>query len=347
MIMELYKKIDKSKIQFDFIIDRENELFFCDEIKLNGGRIFYLKNINQVSIFEFKKQWDNFFKEHIEYKIIHCHVRSVASIVLNIAKQNGLTTICHSHSTSNGKGIKAIVKKVLQKNIIKYADFLFSCSRESAIWLYGGKNANSDKCYIINNSIDTSKYEFNSSVRDKIRNELEISNKIVIGQVGRIEKMKNHYYSLRVLKECLKYDERFILLIVGDGSLKQDVEQSIIDLNLKNNVIMIGNRKDVNELMQAMDIFVMPSLFEGLPLALVEAQASGLPCIVSNNISAGFLIPDLIHKLDLEEEYCNWAKVIRSSINSIRINSTQKIIEAGFDVVSNANWLENFYLNLK
>ena len=346
MIMEIYRKIDKSKIQFDFIIDHDNELFFSEEIINMGGKIYTLKNINEVNFFEFKKQWQNFFISHKEYKIIHCHVRSVASIVLKIAKKNGVKTICHSHSTSNGRGIKSIIKRIFQKNICKNADFLFACSEDSGKWLYGDYwDLKKKNCFLVNNAIDSSKYSFDCQIRKEIIEKYNFDNKIIIGQVGRLIDLKNHLFSLEIIKKLVEYNNRYILLIIGDGPNRELINDKIIEYKLEKNVFLLGNKNNVNEFMQAMDIFIMPSKYEGLPLALVEAQASSLPCIVSKNITAGFLIDELIYKLSLEN-IDEWVDVITSISNVKRINRKKRIIESGFDIKENVILLENFYIKI-
>ena len=347
MIMELYRNIDRTKVQFDFIVDKKNEMFFADEIEKLGGKIYIMNSYKLYNHFLYCYKLKRFFKEHPEYEIIHCHLKSIASIVLRIAKKFGLLTICHSHSTTNGTGAKAIIKSLLQKKIINYSDYLFACSENSAKWVYGEEVLKSDKCFIINNAIDSTKYIYNSEIRKRIRHELHIDNSIVIGQVGRIDNVKNHIYSLNILKKCLELDENYILMIVGDGILYNLIQNKIVDMQLENNVIMLGNRSDVNDLMQAMDVFIMPSLSEGLPLALIEAQAASLPCIISNKISAGILdIQNVsIHDIDAEN-YEDWVKAISHSLKHKRIDNSKLIESNNFDIKHNATWIENFYFEI-
>ena len=348
MIMEIYRKIDKSKIQFDFIIDRKNETLYEDEILKLGGRVYKFNScVKGYNIIQFKKEWNNFFKKHKEYKIIHCHVRSVASIVLKIAKKYGLTTICHSHSTSNGKGVKSYIKRKLQKRIVKYADYLFACSIDSAKWLYGEKMSQTNRCIIINNAIDTGKYLYNEETRNRVRKNFNFNDKIVLGQVGRLEEVKNYNFSIDLLSELVKRNSKYMLLIIGAGSLKDVIVDKIGKLNLKNNVLLLENRNDVNELMQAMDVFLMPSLWEGLPLALVEAQAASLPCIISENISDGILVDDIVSKLsiDLIDEWVKKVEEISSTLKT-RNDFTEIIKSKGFDIKNNVEIISKFYLSL-
>lgn len=348
MIMEIYRKIDKNKIQFDFIIDRKDETLYENEILKLGGKVYKFDNhLKGYNIIQFKKEWNDFLKKHKEYKIIHCHVRSVASIVLKIAKKYDLTTICHSHSTSNGSGFKALVKKFLQKRIVKYADYLFACSIDSAKWLYGEKMLQTNRCVIINNAIDTKKYLYNEETRNRVRKNLNLNDKIVLGQVGRLEEVKNYNFTIDLISELVKRNPKYMLLIIGTGSLKDVIVDKIAKLNLKNNVLLLENRNDVNELMQAMDVFLMPSLWEGLPLALVEAQAASLPCIISENILDGILVDDIVSKLNINL-IDEWLKKIEeiSSVLKTRKNFTEIIKNKGFDIENNVDIISKFYLSL-
>lgn len=348
MIMDLYRKIDKSQIQFDFIIDRKDDGHYVDEIESLGGRVYvfgdYFKGYNYG---RFVKQWKKFFRDHPEYDVIHCHVRSVASIVLKIAKKNGLKTICHSHSTSNGHGFKAAIKKYLQSKISKNCDYFYACSKESAKWLYGKKILRSGKCIIMNNAIDTTKYGFNKKIRGKTRKSLGLDKKIVLGQVGRLETVKNYGFSLRILKKLLEDDENYHLVIVGTGPLKKDIINQAKQLGIYANISILENRDDVNDLLRAMDAFVMPSFYEGLPVALVEAQASSLPCIISDTINDGAFSDALVVKKKLND-LDGWCKSIKN-INKRNRNSIDGVAivrRNGFDVRENVKKISDFYLSL-
>ena len=289
MIMNIYRNIDRNKVQFDFVVDRKDkkDLFYKKEIESLGGKVYifdeYFKGYNY---FAFIKQWREFFKKHPEYKIIHCHVRSVASIVLRIAKQNGLVTICHSHNTSNGKGVKAVAKELLQSRIHEYCDYYFACSKDAAEWLYGDKIAKSDKCIMLNNAIEVDKYKFNQKYRDEIRKKYNIADGVyIVGHVGRFEKQKNHEFIFELIKG-IKDDGRTIFMLCGDGTLKADFQKRIKEVGLDNKVVFVPNSAEIYKYYDAFDYFILPSLHEGLGMVLVEAQFSGLMCLVSPNIPA-------------------------------------------------------------
>lgn len=346
MIMNLYRKIDKKKFQFDFIVHGDDIGVYEEEIKKLGGKIYRMPKYKLYNHFSYKKAWTKFFKTHKEYKIIHGHMRSTASIYLKIAKKYKLVTLSHSHNTSNGRGFSSIVKYLFQLKIRKIADYLLACSYDSAVWLYGKKCASSEKCFIINNAIDVDNFVFNIETRDKIRKQFNLENKFVIGQVGRLATTKNHMFTLDLFKDYLLVNKDAFLMLIGDGPLENEIEGYIKKHNLEDKVIMLKNRSDINELMQAMDLFIMPSIYEGLPLTLVEAQSASLPCVISSNISAGFLIDSLIHKNSLDASKDSWIELIEKNKNEIRCDRRKEISKQGFDIKTNVKWLEKFYYKL-
>lgn len=346
MIMNYYRNIDKTKIQFDFIIDRKNDTFFVDEIKSMGGKVYYFDYLKGYNLINFKNQWNLFFKKHPEYQIIHCHVRSTASIVLKIAKKYGLKTLCHSHSTSNGKGIKSITKWFLQRKIPKYSDYLLGCSKESALWLYGNENCNKKNYIIINNAIDTKKFIFNNEIRNIVRKKMNIENKKVLVQIGRFVEVKNYFFTIELFKRLIKTNKDYFLILIGNGPLKESIKQRLNELKLQKYVLILENRNDINELLQAADIYLMPSFFEGLPLSLVEAQAASLPCLISKNISSGKIINELIFDLKLDNNFEEWINAIKMLSNFKRKNYLDEIVNGSFDIEENVYILTNLYLNL-
>lgn len=347
MVMNLYRAIDRTQIQFDFIVHNEKKQAYTDEILDLGGRIFHFPAFNGLNYFKMKKLWNCFFKEHPEYKILHSHVRSYASLYLPIAKKAGLKTIIHSHNTSSGKGIKAIVKWFLQRGLRNNVDYYFACSDVAGKWLFGKEIVKQSNYFLMKNAIDVEKYAYSESSRMKIRDEFNLKNKFVVGHVGRFHPQKNHLFLVDVFNEIHKKNPASVLLLVGMGDLMGLVKEKVLELKLEDSVIFAGARADVNELLSAFDVFVFPSLFEGLPVTLVEAQAAGLPVVCSDSITKEVIVTDLLEMLSLNQCVETWASVAISKLNMKREkNVKDKIAFAGYDISESSVWLEQFYINL-
>lgn len=345
-VMNLYRNIDRNLIQFDFIIDHPNELYFKEEIEELGGRVYSLPGFNGFNIGEVKKAWNRFFREHPDYRILHSHTRSYASLYLPIAKKNGLKTIIHSHSTSNGTGAKALIKKVLQYPLRYQADYLFACSEISGEWLYGKRAIKKENYKMIPNAIDVGKYTFSNKNRSEIRKEFNIPNgDIVLGHVGRFHEAKNHLFLLDVFYMYNKRHSNAKLLLVGDGELRKVIENRINELGLCRSVIMTGAKNDVNRLLSAMDYFLFPSIWEGLPVAVVEAQAAGLPCFVSSTVTKDVAVSSLVKYLTIKDGVECWVDEIENTPLT-KTDVSSQISEAGFDMKETSKELSNFYKEL-
>ncbi|MCH6266006.1 glycosyltransferase family 1 protein [Neobacillus citreus] len=345
MIMNLYQNIDRSKIQFDFIVHTDEKCAYDDEILKLGGRIFRVPAYCGKNHFSYIKVWKKFFEEHNEFKIIHGHVRSTASIYLKIAKKRGLTTIAHSHSTSSGKGLKAMYKDFLQYGIRYTADYFFACSKPAGEWLFGKEKLKKENFFILNNAIDIKKFIYNQELRSRKRKEFNIEDRFVIGHIGNFTIPKNHNFIIDIFKLIHEIKPKTVLMLVGDGSLRPSIERKIHSLGLMNHVILTGVRTDISELLQAMDIFVFPSLYEGLGIAVIEAQAAGLPCIISNKLPNEVMITNLVKKLSIHDPVDRWSEeVLRVSNGYVRENKFDEIFIAKYDVNDNVKWLERFYI---
>lgn len=346
MIMNIYRNIDRSKLQFDFIIDRADELFFADEIIELGGKIYTMPTFSLKNSFEFIKAWHTFFKEHPEYKIIHGHVRSTASIYLKIANRYGLVTIAHSHNTSSGKGITSILKNILQYPIRYTADDLFACSRFAGEWLYGKNVVRNENFFVIKNAIETDKFVHNLQVRNNKRKDMGLEGKFIIGHIGRFHEQKNHTFIIDIFKEIYKINGDSVLMLVGDGKLRQLIEEKANKMGLKDSVIFMGVRSDIPELLQVMDVFLFPSLFEGLPVTVIEAQAAGLKCFLSDTITKEVVITDLITSIGLDKSATYWANLIVGFIDGYsRKNMYSEILKNEYDIKENAQRLQCFYIS--
>ena len=345
LVLSLLKEARKKGVVFDLIIDKDNELQLKHEFEKLGSKIYCLPELKWNNIFKYIKQWDDFFHKHPQYEIIHGQVRSTASIYLKIAKKNGLYTIIHSHSTTAGKGIKAIIKKILQFFIKYVADYYLACSKESGIWLYGKKIVKNKNYKILNNGIDCYKYKYNEKVRKQFRDKLGITTKdFIIGHVGRFHWLKNQIFLIYILKEAKKINRNAKLILVGNtvDETYEKIKNTIKENDLEENVIIYGPTNDVSKIYNAMDCFVFPSIHEGLPISVVEAQTNGLKCYISDSISKEVIISDNIKYISLKQSAEEWANLIINSNNS-RIKN---IYNKKYDIKYSAEWLTDFYNNI-
>lgn len=339
-IMNYYRKIDRSKVQFDFLVHREFEADYDCEIQKLGGRIYRLPRLNPFSPVYLSKL-DAFFTEHKEYKIVHSHLDCMAGIPLKYAKKHGVPVrIAHSHSSNQTKDWKYLLKLIFKRNIVRYATNLFACGRDAGQWMFA-----TDNFQIIPNAIDSEKYVFDPIVRAEVRKELGIDeHSFVVGHVGRFAPPKNHAFLIDILSDVVLQRKDAVAILVGDGVLKVDIQQMVDARGLSENVIFTGVRADVHRLLQAMDVFVFPSVYEGLPVSLVEAQAAGLPCLISDKVPLECKKTDLVTQLPLEAGTQVWAKTVIETQSVPRANTLHAIRDSGFDIQQNAARLSDFYL---
>lgn len=345
MVMNLYRSINREKIQFDFIIDHTEDMHHVAEIKQLGGKVYVMPSFRGGNFFEIIKSWNNFFKEHPEYKILHSHVRSYAIIYILIAKKYGVKTLIHSHSTSNGVGIKSFVKKILQYPLRYSADWLLACSEDSGKWLFGESVLNKDNFCVFPNAIDINKYRFDEVIRNQYRKTFNIERKYVVGHIGRLHESKNHMFILEFIKELLSVNKDIVLVLVGDGELRKVIEDKIIELEISESVLLLGARSDIPQLLNMFDLFVFPSLWEGLPVSVVEAQATGLPCLISDTITDEVVIGNLVRKLPIDKGTECWVNEICNLINSER-NNMCNIESTKFNALRVVDELEKIYRKL-
>ena len=346
MIMNLYRNIDRSKVQFDFLVHTSKKCFFDDEIKQLGGRIFRVPYFNIINTLSYEKSLYRLFKAHPEIKIVHGHLGSCAHIYLNVAKKNDCFTIAHSHNTlPTDKSIKNTLYRLFSLRTRKVADYFFACGKKAGLDRFGEKIVSSNRFHILNNAIETQKYLFNSETRAKIRSELGVEKEFVIGHIGRFNYQKNHEYLIDIFNAVLKMEPSAKLLLVGDGNLRPEIERKINQLGIENKVIMTGVRKDVPELLQAMDCFLFPSHYEGLPVTLIEAQAAGLLVFCSDAITSEVKITSLIESHALSESPDRWAASILNHKNdNERKNRYEEICKNGYDILQTTKWLSEFYM---
>lgn len=343
MLMNYYRNIDRSKVQFDFLVHRDFEADYDREILELGGKIYHFPVLNPFG-YDYLKKLDLFYKEHPEYRIVHSHLDCLAGIPLKYAKKNGVPVrIAHAHNSNQTKNLKYPVKLFCRENITKNATHLFACSEEAGEWMFRGQPFR-----ILHNAIDAEKYSYNPETREKTRREFRFGrDTLVVGHVGRFMPQKNHSFILDIFKEVLKTKPDSKLLLAGEGDLEQEIKKKAALQHISDKVIFAGVRSDVPELLQAMDVFVLPSIYEGLPLVIVEAQAAGLPCLISDKVPIECeKTHGLVRQMRLDAGAEKWAEAVLEAVSVERKNTSEEIREADFDIKENGKRLEQFYLNL-
>lgn len=339
MIMNYYRMIDREQVQFDFLVHRRERAVYDNEIEALGGIIYRLPALNPFSG-KYTNELKRFFKQHPEYKVIHVHQDCMSSVILNVAQECGVEVrIAHSHSSSQDKNLKYLLKLYYKKQIAKYATHLFACGEAAGQWMYDGKEFE-----ILNNAINASNYRYDAQKREAMRLELGIDeNCLLVGHVGRFNYPKNHTFLIDIFQEvCHKEESK--LLLVGDGELRTEIEKKVLRNGLEDKVIFTGIRRDVADLLQAIDVFVFPSNYEGLPVTLIEAQASGLRCIISDKVPQDCKKTELVEQVSLQEGAGYWANRIIAAAKEVRIDTYEDIKQSGYDIQENAKRLQSFYL---
>lgn len=337
-LMNYYRNIDRTQIQFDFLTHRNYDGDYGKEILSLGGKIYHLPVLNPFGR-KYKKSLADFFDYHPEYQIIHVHQDCMSSVILKIAKKKNIAVrIAHSHSTSQDKNMKYLVKMYYRRQIPCFSTHLLACSVAAGKWMFGDH-----KFEVLNNAIDAEKFRFNEIKRTIVRDRLQIQDReLLIGHVGRFCYPKNHSFLIDIFN-IIRNRVPSKLILVGDGELKKDIEQKVKVCGLEDKVIFTGVISDVSEIMQAMDVFVFPSNYEGLPVTLIEAQAAGLPCLISDRVPIECGITDLVRQIPLAESAEEWADQVIKSAKTNRKNTFLEIRNAGFDIKESAKHLQDFY----
>jgi glycosyltransferase involved in cell wall biosynthesis len=347
-MMNYYRHLDRSKVQLDFVVHGFEKGIFDDEIHRLGGKVYNVP-IKSKDYFGNIKALRKIFNSG-KYKIVHSHMDAMSTVVLKEAKKCKVPIrIAHSHNTQHltKNKLKFILNEYARKAITRYATHLFACSEPAGRWLFGNKNAEKGKIVYVKNAIDLDQYSFEQKSRIRIRKEFGIEESLVIGHVGRFDYQKNHFYLLEIFKKLIKVEPKAKLILIGDGHLKTKISEKIIDLSIDNSVILLGNRDDVSEIINAFDIFVLPSHFEGLGIVLVEAQANGLCCVASKSVPTEVNISGRVKFLSINNcEMDNWVKEILNNVNLDREFCRQNFFNSGYEIHKATKDLCNLYVNL-
>ncbi len=343
LLMSIYRKIDRSKIQFDFLVQYEEDQFFDREIESMGGRIYKFSIREDYNLYKYIKQLDKFFEEHKEFSIIHGHMPILGYFYLGAAHKAGVPVrIAHAHTNQHSKSLKGYIASGIKHLYGVHATDYFACSESAGKYIFGSKRPYK----VLKNAISTDKFVFNEDVREKTRKKLGIEDKFVVGHVARFAEHKNHDFLIDVFYEIKKIRVNSILLLAGDGELKKQIEEKVNLLGLKDDVIFLGVRSDMNELYQAMDAFVFPSIFEGLGIVNIEAQASGLLTFCSTAVPQEANISPLYSSIPLDKGAEYWAKLIVDTYDNRdeRHTMDEYVKKSGYDVETLAMELQKFYL---
>lgn len=347
-VMELYRALDRDKIQFDFLVHTTQEGQYSAEIRKLGGRIYSVPRFRMFNILSYKKALRRFFHEHHAYAAVHGHMTSTAAIYLPIAKKAGIpVTIAHARSAGVDPGLKGVVTKMLRCPLKYRTDYCFTCSAEAAETVYGRRWVARGNVWTIPNAIDAQRFVYNPEVRKQVREELGLTGRFVIGHVGRFGFMKNHSYLVDIFAQLCKMRDDAALVLIGKGELEGAVREQAGTLGLADKVLFLGNRFDVERYYQAFDYFVFPSTFEGLPGSVAEAQASGLHCLVSDKVTREAALTALVTYKGIEEPAESWAgEIMRNAEAALERRDMRVVIaESGFDVREQAVKLAAFYIS--
>lgn len=348
-IMDLYRQMNRNEIQFDFLV-HSNDIavrkpeFYDGEIQRLGGRIYVLPKFKVYNYLAYRKAVQKFFEEHHEFQVVQGHMTSTAGIYLPIAKKCGIPiTVAHSRNAGVVRGLKGIATKFFRRNLVNKADYCFACSELAGADVFGEEAMRQGRVKIIHNAIDAGRFTYDADKRKKVREQLGLTDQLVLGHVGRFNYQKNHPYLIDIFASLCKIRQDAVLLLLGEGQGMEGIKEKCRLLGIEDKVRFLGNQKQPEDYYQAMDIFLLPSFFEGLPGVLVEAQAAGLRCFVSDTITKEAQATELVTYLSIEQPAGEWAKMINAEAVYKRFDTYQTMRDAGFDVESQAAGYQLFY----
>lgn len=340
MLMNYYRQMERSRIQFDFMVHREEEGHYDREIERLGGKLYRLPPIRPGNYRYYFEQLSRFFREHTDYRVVHSHINENSSFVLGAAKRSGIPCrIAHSHLSDLGIDYKLPFRLYARWSMKDGPNQFFACSQHAGNWLFG----RSKPVTVLHNAVDVREFSFDQGVRDRIRDEIGAGQKLVLGHIGRFNKQKNHGFLIDLFKVVHSIQPESMLVMAGDGPLRPMIEKKVMELGLSSSVQFLGVREDIPMLMQGFDLFVFPSYFEGLPVVLVEAQAAGLSCIVSDTITKEADVTGRLHFIDLKASPEQWATRILA-LPSDHVDTSSVMATRGYDTVTTAKWLMDYYL---
>lgn len=344
-VMNVIRSIDKDKFNIDVAVSDDTRGGYADEMKALGCVIHLLPEYRVTNVIDYKKKWTKFFEKN-NYDVVHGNLSNSAFLYLDIAKKFGANTIVHSHSGGfRGSFLQRILKRFTSKLAKSPADYWFACSDNAAYSHYGNAYKNYDKFYLIPNGIIARNYRFDKSLRDKVRMQYDLTDDIlVVGHVGSFTPPKNHIFLIEIFKEILSLHPSTKLMLIGDGNLRKAIHEKANNLGIKESIIFTGSVSNVNEHMMAMDIMIFPSIFEGLPVSLVESQAAGLKWVASDTITKEVCLSDIASYKSLNDSASSWAEEVLKHTNiENRAYYNDIVCQTDFNMALSIKKLEKIY----
>ena len=344
LLMTIYRKIDRSKYQFDFLVHASDEGDYDAEIRELGGNVYHIKPYAVVNTLSYQKSFKELLIKHPDIKLIHGHIGSSSLGYLPVARKLGIPAVIHSHNTNSSYFFSWLIFAALTYHNRYNADYFFACSRQAGIDRFGMKVVESDRFQILNNGIDSVQFSYSESRHNDLKNRYGFEGKNVYGHVGRFAEQKNHTFLIDVFNEIQKRDPNAVLVLIGRGPLEDNIKKKTEKLGLSDKVHFLGVRGDIPDLLVMMDCYIFPSVYEGLGIALVEAEAAGLPCVCSEAIVPEAIITDSVTQLQLKDGPQKWAETAIHLCETYQRKDQAEVIKAaGYDINTSIEELTKVY----
>ena len=346
-VMNYFRELARQGVSFDFV-SMYGTIAYEKEILELGGRVFYVPNIKK-DYFGYIKAFRKLLSRE-KYDVVHVNMLSAANIVPLIVARYGKVpvVIAHSHNSSTPGLLRNLMHKINRPLIPLFATEYFACSELAGEWLFSEKIRKSENYHVVHNALNLEKFAFRQSERNEVRQELGVEGKFVLGHVGRFEEQKNHEFLLKIFREVVSDCEEAVLLLVGEGELQEEIRKKAKEYRIEDRIQFLGIRKDVARLWKGMDVFVFPSLFEGLPIVALEAQASGIRSVMADTITSEVKLIDKVEFLSLQDSPKKWSQTILSYKGEERKGEENAVIrqafaKAGYDIETAAQTLLSYY----
>lgn len=342
-IMGLYRNIDRSLLQFDFLQLEKEEIAYAEEIRKMGGRIFKLPMIRDDILGHYKCLKKIFSQCNYAGVYFQFNRKPVSLDTFQYARKAGVPhRVIHSHNSTEAKMSRLHILREIaaEKSMDRYVTDYFACSEQAGCWMFGDRNFT-----VIKNSIDTDVFCFNQEKRNKLRENMNLTGKTVLGTVGRLEDAKNPFFLIEIFKEVHKKNPDTVFLHIGTGIYEKDMMTKLKEYGLEESYLLLGQKKDIADYMNVMDMFLLPSRHEGFPFVLVEAQATGLKCLIADNITGTCDLTGNVEFLSIDCGTAVWEEAISDHMGYERTDQKEAIIRQGYDIHVAAKQIQDFFLS--